>query len=540
MLSLVPQARPDPMELACMAKQAYLTSVWLNPKADLEGSRFVLTPTAPARLLWDVLVTCTTIWTGFIIPVGVAYLDGADFLCRGFVGMVLLGIDGLLLCDIALNFRTGIMDRDSLVLDPWHIALWYLRSWLVVDILCALPLVVATDAGMLFPLLCALKLLRMIRLVPLCDKLQKEYGGGRFPTVLKVGGMVVWCAHVLACGWRLALTLEPGYDDKDLDAGDAYVSDLYWVWMTTTTVGYGDIVPKVTKSRLFAIPTMMTSPVFFGAVVTGVTHLTRGLLDDANERRVSQAACYMRRRGLSQSIVRRVQHNLRNRLQREPIMRMDPELFALLSPAVQKELSLSLLSGTVLQFPLFRGARHSFVAALAQRHTWVECLIGDLVVEDGQRMDEMVFVVQGRLCVHLGRGARYPVLDLGVEGENLEAATDKEGATTIQDHSACQFSFVDQAERREVELESGAWFGEICLFDQGRTRTSTVIAVQESDLAVLKAAEYLKVVQMYPRLWERHLYIASGLKDGSVKAEDLAFRIEPHLQRGSGNSRVSA
>merc|ERR1712141_926008 len=76
------------------------------------------------------------------------------------------------------------------------------------------------------------------------------------------------------------------------------------------------------------------------------------------------------------------------------------DLFIKLSPCLQRELSLELLSSTILEFPLLKEAPHAFVAELAEAHEWVQALKGDLVVEEGQLLQELVFVVHGQLIIH--------------------------------------------------------------------------------------------------------------------------------------------
>merc|ERR1712139_208971 len=100
-----------------------------------------------------------------------------------------------------------------------------------------------------------------------------------------------------------------------------------------------------------------------------MTHITKNFFNNRIEERIAEATAFMKRRGLAPEIQRRVQDHLRYHLEREHHKALSPELFALLSPSMQRGFTLALLRGTVLQFPLFRGALHSFVSDLAQVHT---------------------------------------------------------------------------------------------------------------------------------------------------------------------------
>jgi len=240
-----------------------------------------------------------------------------------------------------------------------------------------------------------------------------------------------------------------------------YIRDVYWVTMTMSTVGYGDVSPTGTISRLYAVAAMLISPFFFGTIVSMLTHATSGLFHDEVNKRSSDAKRFMRYRNVPRELEKRVVQNLRHHLRCDRTMSIAPELFKNLSPAVQRELTLELLRSTVLEFPLFRGAgiNHSFVAEVAEAHVWVEAVPGDLVVEEGQLEEELVFVVQGRLVLELGADPDPQWLKKGLCYGN-----------------GCQGT--------QVEMETGAWFGEACLFVLDRVRGETAVAILESELAV--------------------------------------------------------
>merc|ERR1719230_1371110 len=92
---------------------------------------------------------------------------------------------------------------------------------------------------------------------------------------------------------------------------------------------------------------------------------------------------FMNRRCVAKDLQRRVRDNLRTHIVFSEGLTMAPHLLANLSPAMQRELCLSILSDTVLHFPLFRNAQRSFVAELAQVHYWEQVLSGDLVTDEG-------------------------------------------------------------------------------------------------------------------------------------------------------------
>jgi len=147
---------------------------------------------------------------------------------------------------------------------------------------------------------------------------------------------------------------------------------------------------------------------------------------------------------------------------------------------------------------------------------------GDLVAEEDQLVEEIVFVVQGRLVVQFGLGSNGQEFDVD-ELEVRKLATSD-----------------DCVPPRETNLETGAWFGEACLLKCRRIRTATFVAATETELAVLPAREYFRIVQKYPRLLERHQNIEEAMRDGRMNVADLAFRKSGSRALGSGRRGLAS
>eukprot|EP00930_Biecheleria_cincta_P079371 TRINITY_DN67184_c0_g1_i1.p1 TRINITY_DN67184_c0_g1~~TRINITY_DN67184_c0_g1_i1.p1 ORF type:complete len:172 (+),score=29.39 TRINITY_DN67184_c0_g1_i1:352-867(+) len=144
---------------------------------------------------------------------------------------------------------------------------------------------------------------------------------------------------------------------------------------------------------------------------------------------------------------------------------------------------MELLRTTLVKFPLFTCAPETFLAQLAQAHRWIEALAGDLVVEEGQIQQEMVFVVRGKLTV------LKPSVAGGVD---------------------------------EVQLDAGSWFGEQSFFTKRPIiRNFTAMAVEEAELAILTMMEFLKLMEIYPQMKRRLKKLAKAVQQGQLRVDDL-------------------
>lgn len=74
------------------------------------------------------------------------------------------------------------------------------------------------------------------------------------------------------------------------------------------------------------------------------------------------------------------------------------------------------------------------------------------------------------------------------------------------------------------DMGEGAWFGEACLFASDQTREFSVLAVVDSELAVLESASYHSIASKYPRVLHRHEQIAARILEGSLDVDMLAYK----------------
>jgi CRP-like cAMP-binding protein len=161
------------------------------------------------------------------------------------------------------------------------------------------------------------------------------------------------------------------------------------------------------------------------------------------------------------------------------------DLLEKLSPGLQRELLLELLRSSVLQFPLFSNAPRAFLAEIAQAHSWVRSLPGDVVVEEGELTQEIVFVVDGELMLQ----------EDGI-GDDDEAA---------------------------VRFGPGSWFGEDCLIDHSIVRADTIVAVKESEMAVLQCSDFKKIIKKYPKIKQKYKSMADQWATGKLRNSCLRY-----------------
>eukprot|EP00435_Cladocopium_sp_Y103_P059096 s41_g21.t1 len=242
-------------------------------------------------------------------------------------------------------------------------------------------------------------------------------------------------------------------------------------------------------ARLYCVMVMLASSLFSGVLVAFVAQALRTVFDDEVEKYVWQASEFMRHRKVPVDLQKRVEHGLRQKFQQDPKGRASndqltfelsfsvaPKILSNLSPSSQRELALELLRSAVMNFPVFEEAPEGFVGQLASAFTWVQSLAGDLVVEDGQLEEELVFVIEGSL---------------------------------MKIRSGFGLMSIDDSDDEDV------WH---------RLALLRVITDVDSELAVLSAVDYMRILKLYPRLHRQHEDLVTALEKGKMDLADLAYK----------------
>ena len=101
------------------------------------GSFAMLHPASRVRIFWDLQMLVFVVYVALLFP----YYMGFNTEATGGVAIFEAIIDYLFIADLVLNFRTGYVDRNGIVvLDGWRVCAHYLRTWFCLDFVSSFPL----------------------------------------------------------------------------------------------------------------------------------------------------------------------------------------------------------------------------------------------------------------------------------------------------------------------------------------------------------------------------------------------------------------
>ena len=272
--------------------------------------RFMLHPHSKFKVLWNLLIALTLLYTAFITSFTMSFLDSSDLDTWEIIDLVL---DFFYFLDFLINCNSAYLDSSGdLVSSRRKILITYLKSWMIVDILSFIPFSVigiATDSGtqqtnkfVRFVKLPRLyKLFRMTRLLKLLnsqktqdvfvkmqDFLSIKHSATRF--FISITSIII-SVHISSCLWYFTAkiyefspdTWVMRYNYQDTDVVTVYITCLYWSFTTFSTVGYGDISAETSLEKLLSIAWMMICLYFLGFTVGSLsTFMTNNRTKEKN------------------------------------------------------------------------------------------------------------------------------------------------------------------------------------------------------------------------------------------------------------------
>jgi hypothetical protein len=398
----------------------------------MSGTRGVIKYSSRFRVVWDLFLT---------LAVAAAFLDFSYRFTFGRidVGPLYWALVAVFAADIALSFVSEHRKKLVVLSDRASIARDYRRTWLIPDLLAALPLVGVVHAlglrvpegaagTLLLALLWVLPLSKTARFFVLARRIQERLK--LTPGVMRLvvlAFVFLFTVHTIGLGWIPVAATDPGRSSFD-----QYLRAVYWCLTTIATIGYGDYYPNH-DSNLQIVYTIIVQVIgvgFYGYIIGNMASLIANLdVAKANfMKKMEEINDFMR--------TKKVPHELQDRVHEyyaylwetrksASTVSVMSELPHTLAMAILLFLNRSILE----KVSLFRNANEIFIREIVQLLRPLVFLPDDFIIRQGEYGDCMYFlstgdvevVVNGQHVATLGAGSPFGETAL-IQGEQRNAS----------------------------------------------------------------------------------------------------------------------
>lgn len=374
--------------------------------------------------------------------------------------------------DIIVTFFTTITVDGQEITSKKIIALKYLRSWFIVDLIAAIPFDYIYAEGWLseasnaarslrlfspryIQILLQVRFLRLYHILPFLEKTSKKelFNPGIVRLFFTVF-VVLIIAHWVACGW-LAL----GKIDDKLDAYTNYLKALYWTMTTITTIGYGDITPTTNPQTIYTMFVQLTGAGMYGYIIGNLASMLANsdLARTQFRAKMEKIQTFMQYR----EVPAELQDNIRTYYDYLWNNRRGFDESAVLDelPSTLKlQVALHLNRDIIEKVPMFNGAPDDLIRQIVLNLKPALYTPGDYIFRKGEMGDQMYFISRGKVEI------------VSEDGQTIFAT-----------------------------LSDGNFFGEIALLFSSE-RTASVRAADYCDLYTLDKFTFDNVLAKFPEV----------------------------------------
>ncbi|KAK9836780.1 hypothetical protein WJX74_007908 [Apatococcus lobatus] len=442
-------------------------------------------PLSLFRKYWDFAVIICVVFSVIVLPFRAAfYWDTWDHGTNHgilfhqiredwWIGPELL-IDIVFIADIFLNFQTGYIKEQVLIMDQKDVSSHYLRTWFILDLIAAFPMDILL-AGNRIDVLRLPRVLKVFCISRLPSFKAATRLALRLPFVAdmnqfhtRIMRLLLTCllwVHFDAC-LLYGAAVAQNYPDKNWVhqanlVGTTTFHKYSWSMLTSfgimVTAGYGPYNPGTLVDCWVVLFSQAMGVAMFTLVGSMVTTILVHLNASSSEYASKMSALnqYMAHQKLPQDLRQRIRDSYEARWKAEKHFN-EEEILEELPSSLRTEVCLHACAELIASVPFFEDAEEGFVTSLVTLlHPQVH-LKGDLVCREGEIAREMYFIKSGTVQVQL-------------HGQPVTL------------------------------LKKGSYFGEIGLLRNAR-RNASVRAMTDCDLFVLTKEGFDEVMKEYPQM----------------------------------------
>lgn len=309
--------------------------------------------------------------------------------------------------------------------------------WFIIDFLSALPL------GFIFgsPYWCLFRILKLFRVGQYFHNWRQK--ALKYNDYLKMAFFGFWFlifSHWLACGW---LALSP--DAYPGDRLTKYISSLYWVIETLTSVGYGETVTNRNVQKIYSIIVMLAGVGVYGYFIGTVA----GILakrDPAKAQYFSnldQLNAFVQYREIPPSLQKRIRDYF-SYIWKKRLGFDETTFLSSLPQGLASEVSLHLKCEILDKIPLFKGVDNSFIEEVALNLKMDVFTPGEFIFKKGQKGSTMYFVIKGKLEVLSANGSYINMLSDGDFFGEIALLTDQPRMASVRAITYCDLYILEK------------------------------------------------------------------------------------------------
>lgn len=422
----------------------------------------LLLPKYKFKKVWNNIIFLLLLWTVTVMPYRLCFLDTIG----DVMFSIELLIDSLFLTDVILNFNLCYYDQSNqLVVSRKLIAKRYLKTWFVVDFLGCFPFqLISTDENAdsnteyskflrifrfsrftkIFKIVRLLKMVRIFRSKSFVNQFTERVKGNyAISRMIYSISVVLLLIHLASCLWYYAAKLDNEGNEtwvyrhniEQLPTWQKYLTSLYWVSSTLTTVGYGDIVPVTNLEKSMALLLMWFGVGFYSYVIGSVSNIMAAVDTEGNRKMAKIQALHELASAikLPSVLVEKVTDNIyRQYYSSVRQTKAKNKMLLDLPVSLKSQLSEFLHQGFVRDINFLKEKDENFLLFIVPRLKISSYTVKTVLYFEGDPAMEVFFLYEGRVHFRANNGIIFRVYSNGSYFGEIEVINNEPRRETVQ------------------------------------------------------------------------------------------------------------
>ncbi|KAM9434651.1 voltage-gated delayed rectifier potassium channel KCNH8 [Clarias gariepinus] len=414
--------------------------------ADAQKSKLILLHFSTFKAGWDWLILLATFYVAVTVPYNVCFIGDEDLTRSTTVTDIAVEI--LFITDIVFNFRTTYVSTSGQVIfDARQICIHYMTTWLVIDLVAALPFdLLYSFSVSVVSVVHLLKTVRLLRLLRLLQKMDR-YSQHSAVVLTLLMSMFALLAHWMACIWyiigkkemdsnghttwdigwlhelgkrlEIPYTTVNGSTKRGPSLRSVYIASLYFTLSSLTSVGFGNVSANTDAEKIFSICTMLIGALMHALVFGNVTAIIQRMYSrwSSYHTRTNDLKDFIRVHHLPQSLKQRMLEyfqttwSVNSGIDSNELLKDFPdELRSDIAMHLNKE---------ILELAVFSSLSRGCLRSLSLHIKTSFCAPGEYLLRQGDALQALYFICSGSMEV-LKNGMVLAILGKGdLIGANL-------------------------------------------------------------------------------------------------------------------------
>ena len=510
-------------------------------KEELLG--FYINPDSWYIKSFDIVLLFLSIGYSIFVP----YLLSIDYFSENdnnIFNYILILIDIIYIIDCFLYLFRGYKNfYEHLIIKPKKIMRHYFKTWFLIDFLQAIPffsLIIYNIFSFKYNIDYKLEIILLLKIIKLyklfyynttishfseiisSNEIMDNYGG--FILIIFI---ILIILNITSClfifigknsypGWIIKINIQ---DETYLIQ---YLTSIYFIIVTITTVGYGDITGITSSEIIFQIYLLIIGTIAYSFTISYISNMIIKMnersknfeknMEIINEIKLNHPHM---KNALYNELLRNV-YNMKLYEKKDKHILLDSLPYSL-----KNILIINMNQHIINNFIFFKNIDNSdFIIKVVNSFVPIISIKDDIIIQEGDYIKEIIFIKRGLISLNIN----FDLNDVGFSLNKYiyknqigkfnihfsKKANLNKKKLTLNNSLDSSYSEINSKSNKNnlleikiVEIRNNEHFGDALMFLNERSPINAKIRTQNAELLMLRKIEAIEIYSLYPNIWKR-------------------------------------